>query len=183
MTATLLVVVRFVLPFRKLITTRHFDLLAGLLLALSLLFLYCDLCSFGAAALFGGSFEQGVLARRLQGPHAWATWASILCSVVPPQLFWIPLFRRSGLLLGAVGILVAFGAWCDHFMLIVTTLQHDFLPAASHTYTIAIVGLATFVGTAGLFLLMFLLMLRYVPALSIVNLRWLLPAMPHGRNG
>lgn len=177
-TGTLLAIVRFVLPYKPLITKRHFDLLAWLMLALSILFLYCDACSFGATALFGSSFDQGVLTRRLHGQHAWATWASILCSVLPPQLFWIPVFRRSAFLIGLVGILVAFGSWCDHFMLIVITLQHDFLPSAAHPYAIGAIGVSTFVGTAGLFLFLFLLMLRYVPAISVVNLRWLLPAMP-----
>ncbi|MGI4801593.1 MAG: NrfD/PsrC family molybdoenzyme membrane anchor subunit [Janthinobacterium lividum] len=182
-TATLLAVVRFVLPYKPLIMPRHFDLLAWLMLALSLMFLYCDVCSFGATALFGSDFDQGVLTRRFQGDHAWATWGSILLSVAPTQLFWIPLFRRTSWIVGLVGILVAFGGWCDHFMLIVITLQHDFLPSASHPYAISAVGMATFVGTAGLFLFLFLLMLRYIPAISVVNLRWLTPTLPVRRNG
>ena len=182
-TGTLFAIVRFVLPYKTLITPRHVDLMAWLMLALSILFLYTQVCSFGATALFGSAFDQGVMARRLNGPHAWATWGSILCSVIPPQLFWVPACRRSGTVLGTVGLLVAVGAWCDHFMLIVITLQQDFLPSASHPYAIGAVGLATFVGTAGLFLFLFLLALRYIPVISIVNLRWLLPATPVGKNG
>ena len=86
-------------------------------------------------------------------------------------------------MLGLVGVLVAFGSWCDHFMLIVITLEHDFLPSAAHPYAIGVVGLATFVGTGGLFLFLFLLMLRYIPAISIVNLRWMLPALPIRHHG
>ncbi|MDT7950631.1 MAG: NrfD/PsrC family molybdoenzyme membrane anchor subunit [Acetobacteraceae bacterium] len=182
-TGTLLSIVRFVLPYKPLITPRHFALLGWLMLGLSLLFLYCDFCSFGATALFGNDYDRGVLSRRLHGDHAWATWCSVLCSVLPPQLFWIPLFRRSSIVVGLVGIVVAFGAWCDHFMLIVITLQHDFLPSAAHPYSIALFGMATFVGTGGLFLFLFLLVLRYVPVISIVNLRWLLPALPIRHNG
>ena len=179
-TGALFAIVRFVLPYKPIVTPRHVGLLAWLLLALSILFLYCEACSFGATALFGSAFDQGVMTRRLHGSHAWATWASILCSIIPPQIFWIPAFRRSGLMLGLVGLFVAFGSWCDHFMLIVITLQHDFLSSASHPYAIGAVGLATFVGTAGLFLFLFLLALRYVPVISIVNLRWLLPERRHG---
>ena len=182
-TSALLAVVRFVLPYKPLITPRHVALLAWLTLALAILFLYAEACSFGATALFGSAFDQGVMTRRLYGSHAWATWASILCTVVPAQVFWIPTFRRSGFLLGLVGVLAAFGVWCDHFMLIVITLQQDFLPSAAHPYAINAVELATFVGTVGLFLFLFLLALRYVPVISIVNLRWLLPARPVRNNG
>ncbi|MDP9096506.1 MAG: polysulfide reductase, partial [Pseudomonadota bacterium] len=165
------------------VTPRHFDLLAWLMLALSLMFLYCDACSFGATALFGSSFDQGVLTRRFHGDNAWATWGSILLSIVPTQLFWFPLFRRSSVIAGMVGMLVALGVWCDHFMLIVITLQKDFLPSIAHTYAISVVGMATFVGTGGLFLFLFLLMLRYIPAISVVNLRWLLPTGPVRNRG
>ena len=182
-TSALLAVVRFVLPYKPLITPRHVSLLAWLTLALAILFLYSDACSFGSTALFGSDFDQGVMTRRLHGSHAWITWASILCTVVPAQLFWIPIFRRSSFLLGLVGVLAAFGVWCDHFVLIVITLQHDFLPSAAHPYAINAVELATFVGTAGLFLFLFLLALRYVPVISIVNLRWLLQAKSVRRNG
>ena len=107
----MLVVVRAVFPLRPLITPRHFSYLAGMLLALAVVNLYCYAASFGLTALVGNGFDHGVLARRFDGPHAWATWAIIVCSLVPPHIFWFPPARRSGVLLAVVGVMVAFGVW------------------------------------------------------------------------
>ena len=166
----MLVVVRAVFPLRPLITPRHFAYLAGMLLALAVVNLYCYAASFGLTALVGNGFDHGVLARRFDGPHAWATWAVIVCSLVPPHIFWFPPARRSGVLLAVVGVLVAFGVWADHFMVIVDTLQHDFLPSSAHPYAMNLVAVATFLGTVGLFLFLVLLFLRYIPVASIFGL-------------
>ena len=170
MVAAIMVVVRAVFPLRPLITPKHFAYMAGLLLMLAVVNLYCYATSFGFTALAGDDFDKGVLARRFVGAHSWATWAIIVCSLVPPHIFWIPAARRSGLLLALVGLLVAFGVWSDHFMVIVDTLQHDFLPSSVHPYAIDIFGVATFLGTVGLFLFLMLMFLRYIPVASIYGL-------------
>ncbi len=181
--SVLLMVVRFVFPLQPLVTTRHIELMAWLLLALAVLNLYCYMASFGTTALAGSSFDKAALVRRFEGPHAWAGWAVVFCLLLPPHLFWIPALRRSGLMLAIVGVLVMFGVYGDHFMVIVVTLQHDFLPSSSHPYNISFFGVSTFVGTGGLFLFLFLLMLRYVPVLSIVGLRSMSSTLPERRHG
>jgi hypothetical protein len=84
--------------------------------------------------------------------------------------------RRSALALFVVGLLVAAGSFADHFMIIVVTLQHDFLPSAAQPYSVGIWGVATFAGSIGLFLALLLLFLRFLPAVSIVGIRRLVPS-------
>ncbi len=171
MVAVLAVVLRNVFGLTPLITPRHLDLLAKLLLALGLVSLYCYAAEFGTTWLTGNGFDRGVLARRFDGPHAWSTWAIIACALVPVHLFWISRARRSGVALLLVGLLVSAGMYADHFMVIVITLQHDFLPSAAQSYSVDLWGVATFAGSVGLFLALLLLFLRYLPAVSIVELR------------
>ncbi len=66
--------------------------------------------------------------------------------------------------------------WADHFMVIVVTLQHDFLPSAAHPYLIGLWAVATFAGSAGVFLFLLLMFLRYLPVVSILETRRLVPA-------
>ena len=175
--AMLLVVLRTVFPLQPLLTLRHLNLIGMMLLGLGLANLYCYAAEFLTTALTGSDYDRAVLAQRFHGPHAWSTWAIILCSLLPVQVFWLRPLRRSAVVLFVVGLLVAFGTWADHFMLIVVTLQHDFLPSAAHPYAIDLVGVATFFGTVGLFLFLLLLFLRYLPVLSIVEMRRLIPAL------
>ncbi len=169
--AVLAVVLRGVFGLGRLVTPRHLDILAMLLLALGLLNLYCYAAEFLTSWLVGTPFDKAVLARRFNGPNAWSAWSVLAMALVPVHLFWIPALRRSAAALVLVGLLVAAGSYADHFMVIVITLQHDFLPSAAQVYSVDIFGLATFAGSAGLFLALLLLFLRYLPALSILEVR------------
>ena len=167
--AAMAVVVRGIFSLEELITRRHIEVLAAMLLVLGLLNLYCYAAEIFATQLGGDTFEVAVAHRRLVGPHAWAFWTIAFASLVPVQLFWVPALRRSPILLFAIGLLVAIGMFADHFMVIVVTLQHDFLPSASHPYEADFWGAATFTGSVGLFIALMLMALRYLPLVSIVE--------------
>ena len=169
--AAMTVLLRGVFGLGDLITPRHLDTLAKLLLVLSLLNLYCYAAEIFGTLLGGDKYDLAVLHRRLFGNQAWAFWLILFASLVPPQLFWLPAARRSGIALFLVGLLVAMGMFGDHFMVIVVTLQHDFLPSSAHAYEADFWGIATFVGSIGLFVALMLVAFRYLPLLSIVGTR------------
>ena len=176
------VVVRRALRLEGLITAAHLEVLAWMLLVLGLVNLYCYAAEMFSTLLGGDAFETAVLTRRLVGPHAWAFWDIVLLALLPVHVFWLRAARRSGLALALVGTAVSCGIFGDHFMVIVTTLQHDFLPSAAHPFTTDIWGIATFLGSAGLFFTLALLALRYLPVVSVVEVRRLnlLPATSQG---
>ena len=167
--AAMAVLLRGIFSLEDLITRRHIEVLAGMLLVLGLLNLYCYAAEMFSTQLGGDTFELAVSHRRLVGPHAWAFWTIAFASLVPVQLFWVPALRRSPILLFAIGLLVAVGIFADHFMVIVVTLQHDFLPSSSHPYEADVWGMATFTGSVGLFIALMLMALRYLPLISIVE--------------
>ena len=164
-------VVRAAFGLEALITRRHLELLALMLLGLGLAHIYCSAFEALGTLTGGDSFDREVLMRRLGGSHAWSFWALVLLGFVSVQAFWLPALRRSALAIGAVGFLVLLAMWSEHFMIIVTTLQHDFLPSSAQEYTMNIWELATFAGSFGLLLTLLLLSLRYLPALSILDVR------------
>ena len=181
MVTALTVLLRAMFALQDVITARHLDLLARLLLGLGLVSLYCNAQEIFTAALGHDPYQLAVLARRVAGPHAWSFWAVLGGALLPVQLFWIAPLRRSPVMLCLIGVLVAAGTWADHFMVIVVTLQHDFLPSAAQSYSMDFWGLATFAGTVGLFLMLLLLCVRYLPVVSIMEARAsLAPERPGG---
>ncbi len=174
--AALAVMLRSVFALQPLITTRHMAIIARLLLGLGLINIYCYAQEFFNTALFGSGYETAVSAHRLAGPGAWSFWLIVFGALLPVQVFWIPALQRSAGALCAVGLLVAAGMWGDHYMVIVTTLQHDFLPSIARPYYIDFWGASTFAGIIGLFLFLLLMFLRYVPVISILETRQLVPA-------
>jgi len=164
-------VVRAAFGLEALITARHLELLAMLLLGLGIAHIYCSVFEALGTLTGGDSYDRGVLMRRIGGSHAWAFWSLVLLGLAAVQAFWLPVLRRSALAIGAIGFLVIVAMWSEHFMIIVGTLQHDFLPSAAQEYTMNIWGLATFAGSLSLLLTLLLLSLRYLPVLSILDVR------------
>ena len=174
--AAMAVLLRAIFALDALITDRHIDLLARMLLVLGLLNLYGYAAEIFGTVLGGDRFDVAVLHRRMGGEHAWAFWTIAFASLVPVQLFWIAAVRRSPVALFVIGLLVAIGMFADHFMVIVVTLQHDFLPSSAHPYAMDVWGVATFAGSVGLFVSLMLIALRYLPLVSIVETKRLAQA-------
>ena len=164
-------VIRWIFRLDSMITDAHLDVMAWLMLVLGLVNLYCYADELFTTLLGNDPYETAVLGRRLVGPHAWAFWDIVILALLPVHVFWLKAARRSGLAIGLVGVAVNSGIFGDHYMVIVTTLQHDFLPSSAHDFSTAIGGVATFAGSVGLFFTLALLGLRYLPVVSVVEVR------------
>lgn len=124
---------------------------------------YCFAVSQATAAWGGDPAGAAALARRMGGPQSWSFWLLICGALLPVHLFWLPAFRRSPRILATLGACIAGGIWGGHYMVIVATLQHDFLPGSARAYHIGTWEWATFAGTIGLFTLLLLVFLRVAP--------------------
>ena len=65
--------------------------------------------------------------------------------------------------------------WLERFVIVVTSLHRDFLPSSWGMYTPTFWDWSTFVGTIGLFLTLLFLFIRFLPMISIFEMRTLLP--------
>ena len=84
---------------------------------------------------------------------------------------------RTNLAVLFVGsILVNVGMWCERFIIVVQSLHHDYLPSTWRTYVPTKWDVATFAGSLGLFLTLFLLFLRFLPSISMAEMKQLLQA-------
>jgi hypothetical protein len=67
------------------------------------------------------------------------------------------------------------GMWLERFIIIVTSLHRDFLPSSWDMYHGTIWDAATFLGSMGLFLSLLFLFIRFLPMISIFEMRTLVP--------
>ena len=65
--------------------------------------------------------------------------------------------------------------WLERFVIIVTSLHRDFLPSSWGMYQPTFWDWSTFLGTIGLFLTLLFLFLRFLPMISIFEMRTMLP--------
>jgi molybdopterin-containing oxidoreductase family membrane subunit len=87
------------------------------------------------------------------------------------------------LFLGSVAILA--GMWMERFVIIVTSLNRDFLSSSWHIYAPTWVDWSLLGGSLGLFGFLFLLFARFVPGVAISEVKALrieLSAVPNSEN-
>jgi molybdopterin-containing oxidoreductase family membrane subunit len=93
------------------------------------------------------------------------------CNVIAPQFLWARRLRQNVVVLFAVALLVNVGMWIERFVIVVTSLHRDFLPSSWGMYHATFWDYSTLAGTIGLFLALLFLFLRFLPAISMTEMR------------
>ena len=96
MVLTLIIPARKVFGFEHVITQRHLDNMAKVLLATGLMVSYGYLCEHFIAWYSGNPYESFVFFNtRQRGPYAPVYWLMMFCNVLVPQIFWWKRARAS----------------------------------------------------------------------------------------
>jgi molybdopterin-containing oxidoreductase family membrane subunit len=66
--------------------------------------------------------------------------------------------------------------WLERFVIVVTSLSRDFLPSSWDLYKPSKWDWGLYIGTFGLFLALLLLFIRFLPMISIFEMRTMVPA-------
>ena len=163
-----------------LLTHRHFENMAKIVLVTGSLVGYAYAMEFFVAWYSGNPYEQFAFVNRAFGQYAWAYWIMVSCNVISPQIFWFKKARVNMKVLFIVSIFVNIGMWFERFVITVTSLANDFMPAAWGYYSPTIFDIITFLGSFGLFFTLFCLFVRFVPMVAIAEVKTVLPqADPH----
>jgi molybdopterin-containing oxidoreductase family membrane subunit len=180
MVITLMVVARKVFRLEHLVTIRHFENMAKIILLTGTIVGYAYGMEFFIAWYGGNPYESFAFANRAFGDYAWAYWIMVSCNVLSPQIFWFKRARRSIPVLFVVSIFVNIGMWFERFVITVTSLSADFLPSSWDYYSPSFWDISTFLGSFGLFFTMFCLFVRFVPQVAMAEVKTVLPeADPH----
>jgi molybdopterin-containing oxidoreductase family membrane subunit len=170
-------VLSLAIPLRKFyhledfITMRHLDNMAKVMLATGLIVAYGYMMETFMAFYSQDIFERYMMMNRMFGPYAVVYWLLILCNIALPQALWFKRVRQNVPALFALSLVVNTGMWLERFVIIVTSLHRDFLPSSWGMYYPTRWDWMTFVGTLGLFLTLFYLFIRYLPVISIYEMR------------
>jgi molybdopterin-containing oxidoreductase family membrane subunit len=140
-------------------------------------------------AFFGwysaNQYERFMIWNRMTGPYAWSYWSLIAVNIGLVQLLWFKRVRQNLKLLFVLSLFVNFGMWLERFVIIVTSLHRDFLPSSWGMYAGTRWDWAAFIGALGLFATLLFLFVRFLPAISIFEMRTLVPGaeMPEEEEG
>jgi molybdopterin-containing oxidoreductase family membrane subunit len=164
------------------ITDTHLIYMGKVMLATGLIVVY----GYAMEAFFGwysaSEYEYFMIVNRIwTGPYWWSYWLLILCNGASIQLLWFKHFRESPFWLFVISLVVSVGMWLERFVIIITSLNRDFLPSSWGMYSPSIFDWSLYVGTIGFFFSLIFLFVRFLPVISIFEVRTLLPqANVHG---
>ncbi len=175
MVLTLAIPLRAIYKLEDFITTRHLENMAKVMLATGLIVAYGYAVEGFMAWYSGSPYESYMLQNRLTGPYKYHYWALLLCNILAPQLLWLRKARKNIFVLFVVAMSVNLGMWLERFIIIVTSLHRDFLPSSWGMYHGTGWDWAMFLGTIGFFLFLMFLFIRFLPVISIFEMRTLVP--------
>lgn len=172
MVVTLMCLVRaFVPKFKDYITLNHMENMNKIIMVTGMMVGYAYACEFFMAWYSGSSYEQYAFLNRAFGPYWWSYWIMITCNVLIPQLFWFKKIRRHIKTMFIISIFVNIGMWFERYVIIVTSLHRDFLPANWGLFKMTFFDFGALIGSFGMFLTLFLLYIRILPAISISEVK------------
>ena len=169
------------IPLRKFydledfVTLRHLDNMARVMLATGLFVCYGYMTEAFMAFYGANPYEGYMMLNRFVGPYAPLYWALIFCNAVSIQALWFERVRATPAALFVIAIIVSIGMWLERFVIVVTSLHRDYLPSSWGMYAPTVWDWGLFIGTMGLFMSLLFLFIRFMPMISIFEMRTLLP--------
>jgi Ni/Fe-hydrogenase subunit HybB-like protein len=173
MVLTLAIPLRHFFGLQDFITQRHLDNAAKVILATGWLVAYGYFMEIFTAYYSADQYDIYMTENRMLGPYAPVYWTLMFCNVLAPQILWWRRARRTVWLLFVVSLVINIGMWMERFLIVVSSLHRDFLPSAWGMFYPTGWDWTHFIGSIGFFVFLFLLFVRFLPAISISEMRLL----------
>jgi molybdopterin-containing oxidoreductase family membrane subunit len=184
MVLTLAIPLRVMYKLEGFITDTHLDYMGRIMLTTGLMVAYGYAIEAFMAWYSGNIYEKALLINRIGGPFMIQYWSLILCNVLAPQLLWFRAVRFSPTALFLLSIVINIGMWLERYVIIVVSLSRDYLPSSWGRYAGSPFDWSMYIGSIGLFAALLFLFVRFLPMISIFEMRTLLPeAHVHHSNG
>ena len=170
-------VLTLAIPLRKyyhledLITMKHLDIMGKVMLATGIIVAYSYVVETFMSFYSGNPYDRYMMMNRMFGPYVIVYWILISCNLVIPQMLWWKKIRRSIGWLFFISLVVNIGMWLERFVIIAVSLHRDYTPSKWDMYYPTRWDWATLVGVFGLFGTLFYLFIRFLPMISIVEVR------------
>jgi molybdopterin-containing oxidoreductase family membrane subunit len=171
MVVCLAALVRWGFRMESLITTAHFDVMAKVMLAASIIMGLSYATEWFNGWYGGERADRSLVAFEFAGSYAPWFWTLLLCNVAIPQAFWWIAIRRSVVAVFVIAVIINVGMWLERILIIWNTLSHDYMPSAWRLFFPTLWDWMITLGSLGLFALMFLVFVRLIPVVSMHEVR------------
>jgi Ni/Fe-hydrogenase subunit HybB-like protein len=171
MVLNLLIPIRKIYHLEAIIPLRYMNNAANIMLATGWMVAFGYIMEAFMSWYSGDIFEQYMMWNRAFGPYGWVFWLTMTCNVFVPQALWSRYVRTHMGWLWLVALFVNVGMWLERFMIVIGSLNRDFVPSIWRIFRPTAWDWMTLFGTVGLFLTLLFLFIRFLPLISISEVR------------
>jgi molybdopterin-containing oxidoreductase family membrane subunit len=119
----------------------------------------------------GSEFERYMIFNRMFGGYGWSFWALIFCNAIAIQPLWSARVRNSETALFIISIIVSIGMWLERFVIVVVSLTRGYANSAWDVYSSTFWDWSMYIGSFGLFLTLFYMFIRLLPAIATSEIK------------
>ncbi len=174
MVCTLMLVMRKVLHLEDYILVKHIEYMNIIIMLTGSMVGVAYLSELFISWYSGVEYEGYAFMNRATGWYWWSYASMMTCNVVSPQLMWVKKWRRNLVLTFIMSIIVNIGMWFERFVIIVTSIHRDYVPSSWNLFHPTIVDMGLFLGTLGIFFVLYLLYARVFPVLALNEVKTIL---------
>jgi Ni/Fe-hydrogenase subunit HybB-like protein len=174
MVLTLMLVMRKVLHLEAYVTVKHVEYMNIIIMVTGSMVGVAYLSELFISWYSGVEYEGYAFMNRATGWYWWSYMLMMTCNVVSPQLMWVKKWRRNIVLTFFMSIVVNVGMWFERFVIIVTSIHRDYIPSSWNLFHPTFVDIGLFLGTIGIFFVLFLLYSRVFPVLALNEVKTIL---------
>jgi Ni/Fe-hydrogenase subunit HybB-like protein len=171
MVLTLLIPLRRIFHFENIIAVKDLESVAKTTILTGLIVGYSYIVEYFMAWYSGNIFERQTFIFRAFGHHAFMFWLMVFCNAVAPLFFFLKKVRTRLWSLLTIAILINIGMYSERFVIIIGSMAQDFIPYNWGFYHPRWVELSITVGSFCLFLFLFLLFVKFLPSISIAEIK------------
>lgn len=182
MVILLAVPLRHAFGLQGLITKKHLDNAAKVMLATGMIVVYGYVLEAFIAWYSGSEFERYMIFNRMFGGYGWSFWALIFCNAIAIQPLWSARIRNSETALFIISIIVSIGMWLERFVIVVVSLTRGYANSAWDVYSSTFWDWSMYIGSFGLFLTLFYLFIRLLPSIATSEIKELVHHDRHHGN-
>jgi len=168
---TLLIPMRKLMKIEDLVTIWHLDNLAKVVLLTSLIISYSYATESFMVWYSQDPIEIATFHQRYYGPQGYLFWMMVACNCAIPLLLFIPRVRTNTVWLFIISIFVNIGMWLERFVIIAGSLATNTEPSQWRFYVPRLTEVVLTVGSFGWFLMNFSLFAKFMPIVSMTELK------------
>jgi Ni/Fe-hydrogenase subunit HybB-like protein len=171
MVLTLLIPLRRIFGFEKIITLKDLESVAKTTILTGLIVGYSYIIEYFMAWYSGNTFEKQTFLFRALGHYGPQFWLMVFCNSMAPLLFFFKKVRTSLASLLVIAILINIGMWTERFVIIIGSMAQDFIPYQWGFYYLRWVEFSLTAASFCLFIFLFLLFVKFLPSVSISEVK------------